>query len=112
MLPGALVDVRPGDLTFHEDRKRHMAVILTLKGDECGALFFTSNPEWAAKSRRATQDELTMAGFVSSRPTYLAYVRRRRWDFTPTGQTFPVAWIEALIREFEPETLQVVVSNS
>ncbi len=112
MQPGALVDVRPGDLTFHDDGKRHVAVVLTLKGDECGALFFTSHPDWAMKSRRATQDELRMAGFVASCPTYLAYVRKRRWDFIPTGQTFPTAWIEALIREFEPESAQVVVSSS
>lgn len=110
--PGALVDVRPGDLAFHEEVHRHTAVILTLKGDECGALFFTSNPDWAARSRRATADELAMAGFVAKGPTYLAYVRRRRWDFTPTGQTFPAAWIEALSREFEPEPSHVVVSTS
>jgi hypothetical protein len=110
--PGALVDVRPGDLAFHDDGKRHMAVILRLKGDECGALFFTSSPDWAARSRRATSDELAMAGFVSTRPTYLAYVRRRRWDFLPTGQTFPVAWVEALSREFELEASHVVVSSS
>ena len=111
MQSGDLVDIRPGDLTFHDDGKRHVAVILTLQGDECGALFFTSDPDWAIKSRRATQDELRMAGFVASRPTYLAYVRKRRWDFIPTGQTFPTDWIEALIREFEPKQGLVVVSS-
>jgi hypothetical protein len=110
---GSVVDIRTGDVAVHEDEISHLAIILTIQGDECGALFFTSNPHWAAKCRKATEDEISMAGFRGrTKVTYLAYVRRRRWDFVPTGQTFPNAWIEGLIQEFEADQAQVVVQTT
>jgi hypothetical protein len=94
--------VKSGDVSLHEDGERHWAVILDIQGDQCEALFFTSNPDWAEKSRRATQNEMAMANFVSSRPTYLAYVVRSCWDFSPMGLKYPEHWIESLRQEFRP----------
>lgn len=94
--------VTSGDVSLHDDGIQHWAVILDIVGDECEALFFTSSATWAERARRATKDELAMAGFISSRPTYLAYVVRPRWDFSPLGRTFPEHWIQALRQEFRP----------
>lgn len=108
MVPGEIVV--SGDVSLHSDERQHMAVILEVSGDECEALFFTSNPNWASNSRRATRDEIALAGFVSSRPTYLAYVMRPTWDFSPTGVRFPAHRIESLKQEFRAvqKVLQVV----
>lgn len=95
--------VATGDVSLHDDGEQHWAVVLDIQGDQCEALFFTSSPTWAEKSRRATRDELAMAGFITSKPTFLAYVVRSCWDFSPLGRTFPAHWIEALKQEFRPQ---------
>jgi hypothetical protein len=100
LAPGSIVVT--GDVSVHHDGDQHWAVILDIQGDECEALFFTSNPLWAEKTRRATKSEIAMAGFVTSRPTYLAYVVRSIWDFSPRGYRFPDHWIETLRQEFRP----------
>lgn len=99
-VPGQLVEM--GDVALHNDGEQHVAVVLSVVGDDCEALFFTSNAGWSDYSRRATKDELAMAGFVHSRPTYLAYVKRSASDFRALGRTFPTHWIEALTVEFKP----------
>ncbi len=104
MLASGLV-VTSGDVSIHHDGEQHWAVVLDVRGDECEALFFTSSPDWAEKTRRATRDELAMAGFISTRPTYLAYVVRSCWDFTPRGHRFPQHWVESLKQEFRPVLL-------
>lgn len=98
--PGTVV--LSGDVSVHHDGDQHWAIILDIRGDDCEALFFTSNPDWAERSRRATRDEIAMAGFITTRPTYLAYVMRPIWDFTPLGIRFSRHRIEALIQEFRP----------
>jgi hypothetical protein len=100
LTPGSIVST--GDVSLHNDGERHWAVVLEVQGDECEALFFTSSPDWAEKTRRATRDEMALAGFISSRPTYLAYVVRSCWDFSPRGIRFPEHRIEALKQEFRP----------
>jgi hypothetical protein len=104
LTPGSVVS---GDVALHTDEGQHMAVILEVNGDNCEALFFTSSAGWSPRSRRATRDELAMAGFVSSRPTYLAHVSRPCWDFSPLGRSFPQHWVEALRQEFltSPQTV-------
>jgi len=98
--PGQLVEM--GDVALHNDGEQHVAVILSVDGDDCEALFFTSNPDWSDYSRRATRDELAMAGFIHTRATYLAYVKRSASDFKALGRTFPAHWIESLTTEFRP----------
>jgi hypothetical protein len=94
-------NLAPGVIAIHNDEfGQHHAVILDIEGAECKALFFTSNSHWGLMSRRATKDELAMAGFVYSRPTYLAYVVRSIWDFHSTGLIFPKHWIQSLKQEF------------
>jgi hypothetical protein len=94
-------DLAPGMVAVHNDEfGQHHAVILEIEGAECKALFFTSNSHWGAMSRRATKDELAMAGFVYSRTTYLTYVTRSVWDFHVTDLSFPKHWIQSLRQEF------------
>jgi hypothetical protein len=101
LAPGSIV--ASGDIAVHDDGGQHWAVVLDVTNDECEALFFTSNPSWAERTRRATREELAMAGYVTTRPTYLAYVVRSSWDFIPVeGRNFPTHWIEALRQEFRP----------
>lgn len=100
LAPGAIVST--GDVSVHNDGERHWAIVLDVQGDDCEALFFTSNPDWASYTRLATKDEVALAGFVASRPTYLAYVVRSRWDFFPRGIRFPEHRIETLRQEFRP----------
>ncbi len=91
----------PGRVAVHNDEfGQHYAVILEIVGVECKALFFTSNSHWGSMSRRATKDELAMAGFVYSRTTYLAYVVRSIWDFYATDLSFPSHWLQSLRHEF------------
>ncbi len=97
--PGEVVTA--GDVALHDDGDPHWAIVLTVEADECEALFFTSSPTWAEQCRRATQDELAMAGYISTKPTYLAYVVRPCWDFVPIeGRRYPSHWVEALRQEF------------
>lgn len=100
LAPGSIVS--SGDVSLHNDGDRHWAVVLDVQGDECEALFFTSNPDWGTYTRRATKDEMALAGFINSRPTYLAYVVRSCWDFSPRGIRFSEDRIEALKQEFRP----------
>ncbi len=95
--------VSSGDVAIHDDGGgQHWAVVLDTEGDQCEALFFTSRPGWSLKSRRATTEELAMAGYVTTRPTYLAYVTVRVWDLEPLGRNFPNHWVESLRQEFKP----------
>ena len=92
--------VEMGDVAMHEDEQEHVAIILTINGDDCEALFFTSNPHWSVKSRKAKREELAMAGYVHSKITYLAYAQRPSWGFRPLGRSFPDHWIQSLKSEF------------
>jgi len=94
------MDLIPGQVAIHYDGNEHVAVILSMEGDQCEALFFTSNPSWAEVCRRATVDELAMAGYVSTKRTYLAYVIRPCWNFSPIEAIYPQHWVENLRREF------------
>lgn len=85
-----------------------MSIVLSVSSDVCEALFFTSNPNWAEYSRRATKEELAMAGFVYSKPTYLAYVKRPAWNFEATDLTYPLDWVLSLRKEFSKTVTRVI----
>jgi hypothetical protein len=106
------MDLTPGQVATYDDGSSHMAVILNIEGDMCEALFFTSSPGWADACRRATKEELAMAGFIHSRRTYLAYVTRPSYYFTPTECTYPEHWVESLRREFQTQQQKVRQSSS
>lgn len=101
------MDLVPGQVAIHYDGNEHVSVILNVEGDSCEALFFTSNPSWAEVCRRATSDELAMAGYVSTKRTYLAYVTRPCWNFSPTEAVYPQHWVDGLRREFEVQRERV-----
>lgn len=95
--------VSVGSVATHEDGGRiHWTIVLDLPNDtHAWVLFFSSTPHGRC-SRQATKDELALAGFVSTRPTYLNLVYRPVEDFHARG-SFPEHRIEALKKEFEVE---------
>lgn len=107
------MSVSIGDVADHSDGGgAHRCIIIGMDEHNCEALFFTSKPNWSIKSRRASKEELAMANFVFSRTTYLAYVIRPKWDFEPSGLTFPLDWVQSLRREFQaiiPRVIEVAV---
>lgn len=88
-----------GSVAQYHDGAQHMAIVLSVGEAMHDALFFTSNDQWTV-ARRATTEELALAGFVYKRPTYLGLVRRPAGGFLPTGIVFPDHRVEALRREF------------
>lgn len=103
------MSVYPGTVADHSDEGgNHMAVVLGVDGDLCEALFFTSNPNWSDRSRRASRDELAMAGFVHTKTTYLAYVVRPTWTFEATELTYPSHWVTSLRHEFQASISRVI----
>jgi hypothetical protein len=95
--------VTVGSVATHEDGGRiHWTIVLDLPNDtHAWVLFFSSTPHGRC-SRQATKDELALAGFVSTRPTYLNLVYRPVEDFYVRG-SFPEHRVEALKKEFEVE---------
>jgi hypothetical protein len=101
------MDLYPGLVAIYDDGTEHAAVILTVTDDQCEALFFTSNPGWAEASRRASKEELAMAGYITTRTTYLAYVVRPKWYFVPTDREFSRHWTGNLHEEFLTQRARV-----
>ena len=107
------MELLPGQVAIHDDGKEHLALTLQIEGDKCEALFFTSNPNWAEVCRRATKEELAMACYVSTRKTYLAYVVRSIWNFTPTDQPlFPEHWVQSLRLECLTQQVKAMLQTA
>lgn len=107
-----VMTLEPGSVAIHGDEGgSHVAVVLGENGENCEALFFTSNPRWSERSRRATRDELAMAGYVQTKPTYLAFVIRPVGSFEPTGLTYPESWVSHLRQEFNATLGRVIEIN-
>lgn len=100
--PWAEHDVVPGAVCTFTDTSAHHTIVLRIlpSGCECDALMFTSNPAWARLARRATTDELALAGYAMKNVTYLALVRRSLSLFDATGAVFPQHRLDALKKEF------------
>jgi hypothetical protein len=97
--PKAPAEVEPGRVAWHEDdRGSHLTIILDVRGNDCTAVFLTSNERWAR--RPATSDELALVGFAASRRTYLAPVTRKKWEFAPKHVALPQHRLEQLRAEF------------
>jgi len=94
-------DVSVGSVATHDDGDgNHQAIILDLPNSTSAwAVFFSSKP-YGRVSRLATKDEIALAGFVSSKSTYLNLVMRPVIDFFSCGITFPEHRIEDLRKEY------------
>jgi hypothetical protein len=95
-------EVKVGSIATHEDAcGRHQAIIIDINNTYAWALFFNSKPH--VKTRRATTEELALAGFVSKRPTYLNLVMRSVEEFVSCGIMFP----QHRIQDFRKEYLHI-----
>lgn len=94
-------ELTPGTVTWHnDDRGCHMALVLEVSKGFCKALFFTSSSNWNRQTRRATKDELALAGFISKKRTFLAPVLRAVDEFSSRRISFPSHRVSSLFREF------------
>ncbi len=95
--------LQPGAVAIHFDRERsHHSIILDVGENKSKALFFTSSTKWGQNktTRRATTDELALAGFPVRKVSYLSLVERDNADFQIRDWTFPEWRVEALKKEF------------
>jgi len=92
-IPGTIVKIEDGD-------KKHQALVLRVGVFDADVLIFSSRPKWAKKFRRATSDELSLAGFHTSKETFLCFANRSREFIYSTGITYPERRVFELEREF------------
>ena len=93
-------DISVGSVATHDDGDgHHQAIILDITNSSAWALFFSSKP-YGRVTRLATKEEISLAGFVYSKPTYLNLVMRHVIDFFSMGISFPEHRIEDLRREY------------
>ncbi|MCK9567616.1 hypothetical protein M0R72_01540 [Candidatus Pacearchaeota archaeon] len=96
-----LGDVSVGSVATHDDGEgHHQAIILDLPNATSAWAIFFSSKQYGRVTRVATKDEIALAGFVSSKTTYLNLVMRPVIDFFSCGITFPDHRITDLRREY------------
>ena len=91
--------------TYHDRGCKHQAIIIKIIGTNALALFFTSKAGWSKKTRRATNDEMAAAFFISSRRTYVSLVIRPLNGFIPTFRMVPELMLSELKEEFNENML-------
>ena len=88
------------------DHKKHMSIVLQSGPAMTTALFFTTNPRWAPRTRQATPEEMTRTKMRGSEKTsYLALVSRPTTNFYPVQggrRLFNSEEIRAYVNEFDP----------
>lgn len=103
-LPPPAADL--GEIVYFSDGDgTHTAIFLESVGDDCFALFLTSNPYWNPACRPITQEEMAFTGMPvrMSRSTYLAPVLRPSYLMTRTGVSIPSHRVTELLKEFDRE---------
>jgi hypothetical protein len=99
-------DLVDGRVAVHHDRGyEHQAIVIKIIGTNALALFFTSKAGWSKKTRRATNDEMAAAFFISSRRTYVSLVIRPLNEFIPTFRMVPELMLSELKEEFNENML-------
>ncbi len=89
-----------GRVAAHSDGLAiHMAILLD-PAPQSFALFLTSRPGWARKSRPLTPEERDLCGLKNPKPTWLAPVVRPRSEFSLTGRQFSDWRVVELLEEF------------
>lgn len=94
-------ELGPGVVAMHVDSEgQHLCIVLEPFDDfYWRTLFFTSNPRWGR--RRASEDELALAGYVRTKRTYLAgLLVRAHSELIPTRRSFPSHRVVGLLEEF------------
>jgi hypothetical protein len=96
-------DVSIGDVATHEDGEGiHFAIVLDIyvQNVKWADVLFFSSKNFGRRYRRATKEEIALAGFVETKPTFLCFVSRPVDDFYPRGIKFPEHRVEDLRNEF------------
>lgn len=96
-------ELKQGSVAIHIDGQTHMAFILKINDNgKTLALFFTRKDYWNDRARKATKEEIAMAGFHGkSHNTFLAPVIRDCGEFVShNGITLPDYKTEELLKEF------------
>lgn len=95
-------EIKAGMVALHHDQDgEHFVIVLEPWGrDRVACLFFTSSPNFGKVNRRATKEEIALAGFVTSKVTYLAGCVRDTADMDATGKSFSKERTSALCAEF------------
>lgn len=89
-----------GRLAAHSDGLAiHMAILLD-PAPQSFALFLTSRPGWARKSRPITREERDLCGLKNPKPTWLAPVVRPRSEFSLTNRQMSDWRVVELLEEF------------
>jgi hypothetical protein len=97
---------KPGKVVLQVDfgQKNHVGILIKQLSNERWILLmftgFSSGIQWTRNARKATQEELALAGFVSRKDTYLALVTRPESVLEPLEQEFPEYRIEEFLMEF------------
>lgn len=123
-MPDARLDldfsaIGPGSVVTHDDGSddnTHHAVVLDVMDDGLAYILMFSSKEVGIKCRAVTKEEIALAGFVSSKRTFISLKRRPIWELRHRGVEFPKHRIEDLRLEFlgspsEREQLLDVVDN-
>ena len=93
--------LKPGSVANHmDDLCVHRSIVLDVDDQLVLALFMSSNPHWNSRSRLASKEELSIAGYRANRVSYLVPVIRSIKDFVAIGWEFPDYRLEELREEF------------
>jgi len=89
-------------ILLDEGPKNHFGILISsISENRWFLLMFTSNVTWAKQVRKASQEEIALAGFVTTKNTYLALVVRPEYILEPLEQEFPEHRVDGFLREFK-----------
>ena len=107
-MPDARLDldfsaISPGSVVTHDDGSddnTHHAIVLDVIDDWLAYILMFSSKEVGVKCRPVTKEEIALAGFVSSKRTFVSLKKRPIWELRHRGVEFPKHRIEDLKVEF------------
>ena len=107
-MPDARLDldfsaISPGSVVTHDDGSddnTHHAIVLDVIDDWLAYILMFSSKEVGVKCRPVTKEEIALAGFVSSKRTFISLKKRPVWELRHRGVEFPKHRIEDLKVEF------------
>ena len=107
-MPDARLDldfssIVPGSVVTHDDGNdgnTHHAIVLDVLPDGLAYILMFSSKELGVKCRPVTKEEIALAGFVSSKRTFVSLKRRPIWELRHRGVEFPDHRVESLKLEF------------
>jgi len=107
-MPDARLDldfsfIEAGSVVTHDDgndRNTHHAIVLDVLEDGLAYILMFSSKELGVKHRPVTKEEIALAGFVSSKRTYMSLKKRPIWELQHRGVMFPKHRIDDLKLEF------------